>query len=55
MEWICSICGYVYDGEDFNKEPEDYICPLCDADKSAFEHRDFSNEITNASEELLNR
>ena len=24
--WVCSICGYVYEGEEL---PEDYKCPLC--------------------------
>ena len=24
--WVCSICGYVYEGETL---PEDYTCPLC--------------------------
>lgn len=24
--WICSVCGFVYEGEEL---PEDYICPLC--------------------------
>lgn len=24
--WICSVCGFEYEGEEI---PEDYICPLC--------------------------
>lgn len=24
--WVCSICGYVYEGKEL---PEDYKCPLC--------------------------
>lgn len=24
--WVCSVCGYVYEGEEL---PEDYVCPLC--------------------------
>ena len=24
--WVCSVCGYVYEGEEL---PEDYKCPLC--------------------------
>ena len=24
--WICTICGYIYEGETL---PEDYICPIC--------------------------
>ncbi len=38
--WVCSICGYVYDDEQegmlFRDLPEDWVCPLCGADKSAF-------------------
>ena len=25
-KWVCSVCGYVYEGETL---PEDYTCPLC--------------------------
>lgn len=32
--WRCSICGYIYEGEEL---PEDYICPLCGAPASLFE------------------
>ena len=39
-KWICGICGYVYDeekeGVPFEDLPEDWVCPLCRADKSAF-------------------
>lgn len=31
--WTCSICGYVYEGEEI---PDDYLCPLCKHDKTAF-------------------
>ncbi len=24
--WVCSVCGYVYEGEEM---PDDYLCPLC--------------------------
>ncbi|MBR2942574.1 MAG: flavin reductase [Clostridia bacterium] len=24
--WVCSVCGYVHEGEDL---PDDFICPLC--------------------------
>ena len=46
---VCTVCGYVYDpekgepennippGTSFEDLPEDYECPLCGADKSAFE------------------
>ncbi|MBP3728743.1 MAG: flavin reductase [Lachnospiraceae bacterium] len=32
--WVCSVCGYVYEGEDL---PEDFICPLCKHGASDFE------------------
>lgn len=39
-KWICSICGYVYDekkeGKPFQQLPEDWVCPLCGADKNMF-------------------
>lgn len=31
--WICTICGFVYYGD---KVPEDFICPICGADKLDF-------------------
>ncbi len=39
-KWVCGICGYVYDeakeGVPFESLPEDWVCPLCGADKSVF-------------------
>lgn len=32
--WRCSICGYVYEGEEL---PADFICPLCKHPASDFE------------------
>lgn len=32
--WVCTICGYVYEGDPL---PEDYICPLCKHPASDFE------------------
>jgi len=31
--WICTVCGYIYEGEVL---PEDYICPLCKHPASDF-------------------
>ena len=31
--WICSVCGFVYEGEEV---PEDFICPLCRHGKKDF-------------------
>lgn len=32
-QWVCSICGYVYEGE---QVPDDYLCPLCKHGKEFF-------------------
>ena len=32
--WRCSVCGYLYEGDDL---PEDFICPLCKHPASDFE------------------
>lgn len=31
--WVCTVCGYVYYGEEI---PEDYTCPLCNLGKEYF-------------------
>ncbi|MBQ7925325.1 MAG: flavin reductase [Lachnospiraceae bacterium] len=31
--WTCSICGYVYEGDEV---PEDFLCPLCNHGKEDF-------------------
>ena len=31
--WICTICGYIYEGEEL---PADFICPLCKHPASDF-------------------
>ena len=31
--WICTICGYIYEGEDL---PADFICPICKHPASDF-------------------
>ena len=33
-QYVCSICGYVYEGEEI---PDDYLCPLCHHGKEYFE------------------
>ncbi|MFW5780192.1 MAG: rubredoxin, partial [Bacillota bacterium] len=50
-KYICSVCGYVYDEEKGLKEknippatkwadiPDDFVCPLCNAAKDAFEEQ----------------
>lgn len=48
MKWRCQVCGYIYDPEEGNPPdippgiefeglPEDWVCPMCGADKSYFE------------------
>jgi len=32
--WVCSVCGYVYEGEEI---PDDFICPLCKHGVADFE------------------
>lgn len=39
-KWVCSVCGYVYEGEDFEKEPDDYVCPVCGVGKDQFVEED---------------
>jgi uncharacterized membrane protein len=41
QQWICTICGYVHDGE---KPPE--VCPVCGAPASAFKRE--TGETTSA-------
>lgn len=48
-KYVCSICGYEYDpaqgdpendvakGTEFKDLPEDWVCPVCGADKSEFD------------------
>ncbi len=39
-QWVCTVCGYVYDGEvPFEELPEDWVCPLCGVGKDMFELR----------------
>lgn len=36
--YICTVCGYEYDGDiPFEDLPDDWTCPVCGEDKSAFE------------------
>jgi len=35
--WVCSVCGYVYDGETpFEELPEEWACPICGMGKDKF-------------------
>lgn len=36
-KWVCSVCGYVYDGETlFEELPDSYTCPICRQGKEKF-------------------
>lgn len=34
--WVCSICGYIYYGEEL---PEDFQCPTCGVNKDFFDRK----------------
>ena len=34
--WVCLLCGYVYYGDEL---PEDFICPVCGANRTNFEKK----------------
>ncbi len=48
-KYECTVCGYIYDPElgdpdngiepwtPFGELPDDWVCPICGADKSEFE------------------
>ncbi|GAB6090438.1 rubredoxin [Spirochaeta dissipatitropha] len=48
-KYVCVVCGYIYDPEEgdpdnniepgtsFEALPEDWVCPLCGAEKEDFE------------------
>ena len=48
-KYMCTVCNWIYDpaegapdvgidpGIPFDQLPDDFVCPLCGADKSAFE------------------
>ena len=44
MVYTCSVCGYQYEEKfeksEFEKLPEDWHCPICNAPKSAFQKSD---------------
>ena len=52
MRYICANCGYIYDpalgdpmngipaGTEFDALPDNWVCPMCYADKDAFDPLD---------------
>ena len=39
-KYVCSVCGWVYDGDDFENESDDFVCPLCMVGKDLFEEEE---------------
>ena len=51
--FVCDVCGYVYDpakgdpdggvvpGTEFDKIPDDWVCPVCGATKESFSKQQF--------------
>ncbi|AFG37872.1 rubredoxin [Spirochaeta africana] len=49
QKYVCVVCGYIYDPEEgdpdngvepgtaFEAIPEDWVCPMCGAEKEDFE------------------
>lgn len=41
MKHRCTVCNYVYDDAEeevpFDELPDDWTCPVCNAEKDAFE------------------
>ena len=38
--WVCTVCGYEYDGAvPFEELPADWVCPLCGMGKEMFEKK----------------
>ena len=44
-KWVCSVCGYIYEGESL---PEDFRCPVCKVPASKFTK--VEGELTLAAE-----
>ena len=41
IEWVCTVCGYVYDGDTpFEELPDDWVCPICGEGKDVYEKRE---------------
>jgi Rubrerythrin len=39
MKYVCDVCGYTFEG-DLPAQPDDFVCPVCGADKGHFEKQD---------------
>ena len=38
-KYQCSVCGYVYEGDDFEQLPESFLCPVCKNPKRVFQKK----------------
>ncbi len=47
-KFVCSVCGYVYEGESL---PADFVCPVCKAPASKFQEQ--TSEKTWAAEHVV--
>ena len=48
-KWVCSVCGYVYEGETL---PEDFRCPQCKVPASKFNKQE-EDELSWAAEHVV--
>lgn len=40
-KYVCTVCGYVYDGEvPFEELEEEFVCPICSVSKDMFEEQE---------------
>jgi len=52
-KYICTVCGYIFDESDgvlWENLPSNWLCPLCGADKSAFELQGETSIIEEATQ-----
>lgn len=35
-KYVCTVCNYVYTGDDFESLPDDWVCPICGVGKDKF-------------------
>lgn len=44
-KWVCSLCGYVYDGDDVESEPDTYKRPIGNAQKNYLKENEAKKTI----------
>lgn len=37
MEYVCDLCGFLYDEDVKGPMPDNYACPLCGGDRGHFQ------------------